>query len=476
MDQPLSFSLGHSAYASILAPGRNCGRIAKAHRAAVLVDSCEYFRRLEFALQQAEQSILIIGWDFDGRIKLCPDNCECQPLGHFLRSLVDRRPNLQIRMLVWSGAVVHAPGDPMPLIFGADWQQHQNIILKLDQHHPLYAAHHQKIVVIDDRIAFAGGIDLTVDRWDTCGHAEEDQFRVRPDGNSYRPVHDVQMLVDDDAAAAIGDVARERWLIATGEKLTAMDGVGDLWPPDLVPDFRDVGVGIARTVPSWGKTQSINEIARLTEDMLSAARDSVYIESQYLTASNVRRLMSIMLGARHGPEIAVLVKKSSPGTLERFAMGANRDRMIRHLRRADLHGRLRVYYPIATGKEGHCEILLHSKVLIVDDQLIRIGSSNLNNRSMGLDTECDLVVQATNGAQRGKIVEIRNRLLAEHLGVNKEMISTAVERFRSLIRGIDACNTNARGLRPFPETNLEGPTKPISATAFMDPAQPLKIL
>jgi phosphatidylserine/phosphatidylglycerophosphate/cardiolipin synthase-like enzyme len=289
MDQPLSFSLGRSAYASILAPGRNCGRIAKAHRAAVLVDACEYFRRLEYALQQAEQSILIIGWDFDGRIKLCPDNCECQPLGHFLRSLVDRRPNLQIRILVWSGAVVHAPGAPMPLLFGADWQQHPNITSKLDQHHPLYDAHHQKIIVIDDRLAFVGGIDLTVDRWDTCGHSEKDRFRVRPDGNSYRPVHDVQMLVDDDAAAAIGDMTRERWLTATGEKLTAIDSVKDLWPPDVVPDFRDVDVGIARTLPAWGRTQSISEIARLTEDMLSAARDSVYIESQYLTASNVRQ-------------------------------------------------------------------------------------------------------------------------------------------------------------------------------------------
>jgi phosphatidylserine/phosphatidylglycerophosphate/cardiolipin synthase-like enzyme len=476
MDQPLSVASGHSSYASILAPGRNCGLIARARRMAVLVDASEYFRRLEHALERAEQSVLIVGWDFDGRIKLCPDDRECQPLGHFLRSLVDRRPNLQIRILVWSGAIVHAPGDPMPLLFGADWQKHPNIILKLDQHHPLYAAHHQKIVVIDDRLAFAGGIDLTIDRWDTCGHSERDQFRVRPDGDPYRPVHDVQMMVDGGAAAAIGSVARDRWLTATGETLTSVDGATDLWQSDLVPDFVDTDIGIVRTVPGWGKTQSINEVARLTEDMLSAGRRSIYIESQYLTASNVRRLLSTMLRAKRGPEIVILVKKSSPGVLERFVMGANRDRMIRYLHRADLNGRLRIYYPVMGGSEGPCEILLHSKLFIVDDRLMRIGSSNLNNRSMGLDTECDLVVEAVDGVQRAKIVEIRNRLLAEHLGVSPDIINAAVERSGSLIQGIDACNINARGLRPFTELELEGPTKPTSGTAVMDPARPLKIL
>jgi phosphatidylserine/phosphatidylglycerophosphate/cardiolipin synthase-like enzyme len=214
----------------------------------------------------------------------------------------------------------------MPLLFGADWQEHPNIILKLDRHHPLYAAHHQKLVIIDDRLAFAGGIDLTVCRWDTCGHSEQDQYRVRPDGTPYRPVHDVQMVVDGEAAVSLGDVARQRWLIGTGEALRPVDGAGELWPPDLLSDFSEVDIGIARTIPAWGETQSISEIARLTEDMISAAQHSLYIEAQYLTASNVRELITRTLAAKRGPEIVMLVKKSSPGVLERFVMGANRDR------------------------------------------------------------------------------------------------------------------------------------------------------
>jgi len=470
---PFGGDSDHPAGAPVLSPGRNCGRIARARRAAILIDASDYFFWLEQALARAERSILIVGWDFDGRIKLCPANSDCPPLGKFLRGLVERRPELRIRILVWSGAVVHTPGDSLPLLFGADWLEHPNITLRLDQHHPLYASHHQKIVVIDDRLAFTGGIDLTVERWDTCGHAEQDQIRVRPDGAQYRPVHDVQMLVDGEAAAAIGDVVRHRWLIGTGECLGPVEDTGNSWPPDLRPDFSDVDIGIARTVPAWRQTHSIHEIARLTEDMIAAARHSLYVESQYLAASNVRRVITKMLATRRGPEIVMVVRRASPGVLERFVMANNRDRMIRHLRRADLHGRLRIYYPVVDGQEGACEVLVHSKVLIVDDRLMRVGSSNLNNRSMGLDTECDLVIEAANTEHRSKIADIRDRLLAEHLGVTSDMISSVIVRTGSLIRGIDACNINARGLRPFPETNLGGPTEPIAVTGLMDPPHPL---
>jgi phospholipase D1/2 len=92
---------------------------------------------------------------------------------------------------------------------------------------------------------------------------------------------------------------------------------------------------------------------------------------------------------------------------------------------------------------------------------------------MGLDTECDLVIEAANSEHRSKIADIRDRLLAEHLGVTSDMMSSVIARTGSLIRGIDACNSNARGLRPFPETNLGGPTEPIAVTGLMDPLHPL---
>ena len=153
----------------ILEPSLNCWRIENASRATVLIDAAAYFACLERSLREARRSVLIVGWDFDGRIMLGrgAEVEGAQPLGPLLRSLVEARPDLEIRILVWSIAVLHAPSDSLPLLLGADWQEHARIQLRLDTEHPIYGAHHQKIVCIDDRLAFAGGIDLTVGRWDT---------------------------------------------------------------------------------------------------------------------------------------------------------------------------------------------------------------------------------------------------------------------------------------------------------------------
>jgi phosphatidylserine/phosphatidylglycerophosphate/cardiolipin synthase-like enzyme len=464
------------ARAQVLQPGRNCLRIAPSRRAAVLVDASEYYARLDQALRCARRSILIVGWDFDDRIRLRPDQGDSRPLGDFLRSLAEAQPELDVRILVWSAAVIHAAGNAKTLLAGAPWLQHPRIALRLDQQHPLYASHHQKLVVIDDVIAFVGGIDLTVERWDTCRHSDGDPLRRGPDGSSYGPVHDVQMVVEGEAARVVGDVARERWRVATGERLEPPDSQSELWASDLMPDFTDTAVAVSRTMPPWKGAPAVQEIAALTEDLLVAARKSIYIETQYFAGRTARRLLEKSLAAHHGPEIVVVVRRASPGILERLVMGRNRDRLIRHLRQADRHNRLRVYYPVVPGNGGSCEVLLHSKVLVIDDEILRVGSSNFNNRSMGLDTECDLTIEASNEAQRRGIAGVRDRLLSEHLGVTPDAVAQAVAERGSLIRGIEACNRNGRGLRPFPETDFDGPTAPVLGTGVLDPRQPVKLL
>ena len=94
-----------------------------------------------------------------------------------------------------------------------------------------------------------------------------------------------------------------------------------------------------------------------------------------------------------------------------------RTRLVRQLRDADTEGRFHAYYPHVAGLcEGTC-VDLHSKVMIVDDEWLRVGSSNISNRSMGVDTECDLVVEAQGEARvQAAIRAARNRLIAEHSG------------------------------------------------------------
>lgn len=460
----------------ILLPGRNCWRIAHADRAAVLVDGASYYRQLREMLSNAERSVLITGWGFDGKVLLCPDEGthECQALGPFLRKLVEERPELEVRILIWSVAVVHAPGDPVGLLLGDNWQEHPRIQLRLDTKHPIYASHHQKLVAIDGAVAFAGGMDLTIRRWDTSLHQPENELRRCPDGTPYTPVHDIQMLVDGEAASALAEVAAMRWRAATGEVPPIGHRRRCPWPEQLRPDFADVPVAISRTSPAWGPHPAIGEVAALTVDAIAAAERSIYMEAQYLSGALVGDALTANLSGQEGPDIVVVVTRASRGAVERVIMGENRDRLIRRLKKLPGANRLRVYYPVTQGRDGECEILVHSKLMIIDDELLRVGSANLNNRSMGLDTECDLAIEAEDDTVRRRIASIRHRLLAEHLGTTPQAVEKAAARTGSLIAGIDSLNTGPRGLRELVPD--EGPTRPVPGTGLFDPAKPFEPL
>lgn len=479
-DGPAGGAVGNGAATAghrIIAPGRNCRTVATAVRAAALVDADAYFARLEQALRRARRSITIVGWDFDARIVLKPDGeGGPQPLSELLLELVEANPRLEIRILIWDFSVFYAPGEALPMLLGAQWQEHPRIHLRLDDQHPLRGAHHQKLVCIDDALAFVGGIDLTVRRWDTPRHGAEDPGRIDPDGCAYAPVHDMQMVVDAAAARAVADVVRDRWRTATGEDIAPVEEAGDPWPPGLVPEFADIPVAIARTLPPWGDAPGVREAAALTLDALSAARRRIYIEAQYLTAASVGERLAERLAEPDGPEIVALVTCNSDGLIERFLMGANRDRLIRRLKQADRYDRLRVYFPVTASPDGNREILIHSKLIIVDDDFVRIGSSNLNNRSVGLDSECDIAFEAENEATRRAVAGLRVRLLAEHLGATPEAVVEAEAREGSLVRAVEALNGGLRHLKLFPAAEQDGPVSFVPGTRLLDPEIPFEPL
>ena len=80
-----------------------------------------------------------------------------------------------------------------------------------DDHHPIGGCHHQKVVVVDDQLAFCGGIDLTGHRWDTSAHRPEEPARTTPLGVAYGPYHEVHAMVTGPAATSLGELARDRW-------------------------------------------------------------------------------------------------------------------------------------------------------------------------------------------------------------------------------------------------------------------------
>lgn len=473
-----------SGFERILEPGRNCWRIDTAHRASLLIDGATYFRRLDEALRKARHSILIIGWDFDASAQLRPDKEDGETLGTLLRSLVEEKETLQVQILIWNLSPVHTPSATLPLIVGADWEEHPRIALHLDNHHPAYGVQHRKIVVIDGVLAFVGGIDLTINRWDTSRHQPQDPARQTVNGDSYDPIHDMEMMVDGAVARSMADLARDHWEAATEEKAAIPSAEGpqgggegeaeDLWPEDLEPDFSDIDIGIARTVPAIDKDREVREIESLTFDALRAARNTIYIENQYLSDDKVGDILEERLAEKDGPEVVAVITRANQGVIEGWFMGGNLNRMIRRLRQCDRYGRFGIYHPVAS-VDPHLEIMVHAKVLIIDDQLLRVGSSNLNRRSTGLDKECDLAIEAHDEDCQAIIRKLRNRLLSEHLDCTPDTLAQVSAEEDTLVKVIDRLNTSNKRLIDFPEVKTHGAKKLMPGTRLFDPRGPIAL-
>ena len=198
-----------------------------------------------------------------------------------------------------------------------DWITSRRIHFKLDGAHPHGAAHHQKIVVIDDALAFCGGIDITAERWDTREHRDPDERRKRPSGRSYGPWHDATTAVDGDVAWALGELSRDRWLRATGQELEAPPRVDMIWPKSLKPTFRDVDVAIARTIPQYHDHDEVREIEALYLDAIASAERSIYCESQYFASRRIAEAMAKRLRRGMAPISSSLTRSWRPGFSKR---------------------------------------------------------------------------------------------------------------------------------------------------------------
>ncbi len=476
-DDLRSTSCTGGADTPLLKPGRNVWRRARADRAAVLVDACAYFAAVRAAMLAAEHSILIVGWDIDSRARLVGESGSAEdglpePLGDFLEALVTRRPGLSIKLLLWDYAVFYSLERELLPGFVFGWQRPRQIELCLADDLPFAAAHHQKIVVIDDAIAFSGGLDLTVRRWDRPAHAPEDKLRVGPDGAPYRAFHDVQLMVDGEAAAALADLVRERWRQAACESLPAKLPPANRWPAAVTAEFTDVEVGIARTEPALGSKKGIREVEQLFIDMFAQAERHIYVENQFLTSLRLAAALGRRLVERPALEILIVAPQMHQTWLEHQAMGVGRAQFMRVFDAFQVRERVHLAYPTVAGEGGGADVMVHSKVCIVDDRLLRVGSANLCNRSMGTDTECDLVIEATDPAAAAGILAVRDRLLAEHCGLTPAEVKARLAEEPSILALARGGERNGRELRPVTLEDIpaEG-AGPIQAIA--DPEQPL---
>ena len=430
----------------IVEAGRNCWKISRSTKAAVVVDAAAYYHIVRQLMLGAQHRILIIGWDFDVRIPLEPDERgQGESLGAFFLRLAKTNPAREIDVLKWSFGAMRQFLRPAAVMWLLRWKAARAIRYRYDSAHPVGSSHHQKIVVIDDCLAVCGGIDISSARWDRCEHADEEPRRKNPDGKAYAPWHDVTMMMDGEVAASLSELGRGRWEHATGEQLRAIEPCPAQWPEELFAEFENVDIAIARTSAAYAGRPEVREVEALFIDMIAAARRFIYIENQYLTSGKIAAAIAARMQEEDPPEVILVMPRTADGWLEQMAMDAARVRLARAVGRADRHNRFRIYVPVTA--QGQ-DIYVHAKVSIVDDRFLRVGSANLNNRSLGLDSECDVAIDAALDANRDvgpAISAIRHRLMGEHCGATGEEVAAAIEAAGgSLVGAIDALTKPGR--------------------------------
>jgi len=460
-------------------------RYAMATRVRVIVDAEAYFDLMQQAMLKARQRILLIGWDFDTRIHLTHGRRWWQKgrkrqfparLGIFIPWLTRHCSSLEFRILKWGMGMIEVAGRGTMMLDLMRWLPHKRIDLEFDNHHPIGCSHHQKIVVIDDQLAVCGGIDMTDRRWDSSEHCEQDERRKRPGGSAYGPWHDMTMMLEGPVAGALDELARERWRRAVGKALSPPTATqSSAWPDKLEPHFENVEVGIARTRAEYEDERGVNEIEELFVLQIARATRFIYAESQYFASRAVAEAMCARLSADDPPEIVIVNPETADGWVESTVMDPARDRLVQAIRKTDKHGRFHIFMPYS----GQTPIYVHAKLLIVDDEILRIGSANFNNRSMGLDSECDAFIDCTRPANdhcSPAIRSLRHSLLAEHCGLDAGEVGGLIDKAGSMAAMIEALGIRRRRhLRAFVPHELSELEVEMVDRQLLDPEEPAEM-
>jgi hypothetical protein len=218
----------------------------------------------------------------------------------------------------------------------------------------------------------------------------------------------------------------------------------------------------------------VTEVETLYLDSIAAARRWIYVENQYFTSGRLADAMAARLAEAGRPEIVLVVPRICSGWLEERTMGVGRRRLsISSARPTGTTASASTTR--AAGSGDACpDLNVHAKVMIVDDVLARVGSSNLSNRSMGLDTECDLAFEARGDARVARgIAALRDRLLGEHLDVPPRAMRAAIERSGSLIRAVETLQGRERTLVTLTDDAANGQGLALADIAPIDLERPV---
>ncbi len=415
-------------------------RIHDGTESALLIDGRDYYRAFYAAACKAKKSILLLGWQFDSDVQLVrgddlPDGV--QPQDAQLLALLDRlcreRPELQTRVLAWDHSVFFALERELLQKLYFDAITCERFEFRWDNSVPLGGSHHQKVAIVDGRVAFFGSQDICQARWDDSTHRPENEHRTSR-GTVHQPYHEVQVAITGQAARSMVDLFVWRWYGATGEKLDPAELIAEdeasntLTRPSL--DFpvtlpmAPARIGLSRTIPEVTGRPQVSEVAELYVRAIENAERFIYIESQYLTSCAVRDALIARMADASRPklDVVVILPHKPEKFKEEMTVGVPQAVLLQTIDLAAReHGHALGIYNVVAGTRADDEplyVYIHAKLMIVDDRRFIVGSANLTNRSMTIDSEIVAAYEAEPGDQavRNSIRRARVRLMLEHAG------------------------------------------------------------
>ena len=441
---------------SIVRPGENAWNEAPVVAAGLLVDGHDYYRAFYDAALKAKRSILLSGWQFDSEARLLcgPDGESCESpttLLKFLNWLCERTPELNIRVLAWDFNLVFSLEREWMQQIVFEWTTNERLHYRFDSSHVDRGSHHQKFAVIDGHLSFAGGLDLCDQRWDDRRHLDDNPLRVSR-GAPHKPFHDVQVyVVSPEVGRQLTELFVCRWKRACDEDIEVQPGpegtFDESYRPDGAVPIAATRTSMCRTDPHGSPTgdDPVREVLDQYLDAIAAARELIYIETQYFSSREIAEGLVRRVRDPDAPPLQlVLVLNMRAETLkEDVAVGLAQAKNIRDLRAAveGTKHQLGIYYsvPQKDGGEPERATYIHSKVMVIDDRYLNVGSANLTNRSGSVDTELNLSFETLTpkDSLAKSICSARLNLLAEHLGVEgldcdpSRLVQTLDERARS---------------------------------------------
>ncbi len=362
----------------------------------VLVDGAAALPAIERAIRGARRHVHIAGWSITPHFPLTRD----EPPVVLRELLAETAERVDVRVLMWAGAPprTFAPDRATVRDAAEGLARGTRVQVARDARSRAVHCHHEKLVIVDDEVAFVGGIDLTLlggDRYDTSAHPVRGRLGW----------HDASSRLRGPAVADVAGHFAMRWSEVTGAPVPA--------PPAAAPPAGDVEVQVVRTLPERQYDAVRHGDFRILEAYVRALRSAehlVYLESQFLWAPEVVDVLARKL--RRPPHddfrvVVVLPSRANNGqedTRGQLAVLADADRAGDARRRF-----LAATLSARTG--GTVERLyVHAKIGIVDDRWLTVGSANLNAHSLFNDSEMNVVACDPALAR-----DTRLRLWAEHL-------------------------------------------------------------